>query len=120
MPRGGSRINAGRKPKWVHSQTTIVRIPAVLEEQILAFAEFVDKSENPSTVTALDFVTNTKKNAENVTKSEIPKEKVVNLSRVAVSRMEGKTFVFLSDLVKAGYIIEPAVLFSVVQSEGKK
>lgn len=119
MSRGGSRLGSGRKPKWIHCGTTTIRVPKIFVKQILAFAEQMDKGDMTYSAGFLDFATKPKKPVENATKSIERVERVIDLSGVRVSRLEGKTLVFLSDLVKAGYKIEPEVLSNVVQSEKK-
>jgi len=44
MAIGGKRTGAGRKPTW-HSQTKMMRLPAVYESEIVAVARRMDAGE---------------------------------------------------------------------------
>lgn len=86
MPRGGKRLGAGGKPSWKNGKTKTIRVPVVLADEILSIARQLD----------------TEQVIERETKS-----KVVDLSGVVVPEIRGRRFVFLSDLVRAGYEIHP-------------
>lgn len=49
MPRGGAREGAGRKTQWVSgcsfSETTVIRIPRIIKEQVLEIAHRLDAGE---------------------------------------------------------------------------
>ena len=49
MPRGGAREGAGRKTQWVSgcsfSETTVIRIPRAIKEQVLEIAHRLDAGE---------------------------------------------------------------------------
>jgi len=65
MPRGGHRENAGRKSGWEHPETTVIRVPQFLANQLLEVARKLDKGES------LDLITESKdSNIELVTESE--------------------------------------------------
>lgn len=45
MPRGGAREGTGPKPKWNNEETTVIRVPIVLKEQLLDIAHRLDRGE---------------------------------------------------------------------------
>jgi len=96
MPRGGTRSNAGAKSKWRHGKTKTIRVPEVLVSQILEYSKKLDDQQV--------FV---------ITESS----KVLNLSGVSVYTVSGKKFVYVSDLIKLGYNIEPYRLALAVSME---
>ncbi|NEP61197.1 MAG: hypothetical protein F6J96_35065 [Symploca sp. SIO1C2] len=89
MPRGGKRRGAGRKPDWRHGKTRTIRVPEALVEEILEYAHKLDTGDT----TDYDTIS-----------------KVVDLSGITIPEIRGKRFVFLSDLIKVGYLIEPEKL----------
>lgn len=117
MSRGGYRKGAGRKPKWKNLDTVTIRVPQVIADQVLTFAHFIDNLEKPLRESLLEKITKSKFSFEKITESNTDLNKVINLNGVAISRIHGKTLVFLSDLDRAGYTIEPLVLRNVVRSE---
>jgi len=50
MPRGGHRENAGRKSGWEHTETTVIRVPQFLANQLLEIARKLDKGESLDSV----------------------------------------------------------------------
>jgi hypothetical protein len=86
MPRGGCRVNAGSKPKWVRGKTTVIRVPEVLADEILRLAHLLDEG----------------KPVDDVTQS-----KYLNLSGISIHSVGEKPAVFLEDLLKAGFKIRP-------------
>lgn len=86
MSRGGKREGAGGKPTWKNGKTKTIRVPMVLEKEILAIARELDQKG------VIDRDT---------------ESKVLNLSGITVSQVRGKSFVFLQDLVGRGYEIKP-------------
>lgn len=107
MPRGGKREGAGGKPKWGNGKTKVIRVPEALVEQVLKFVEFLDKAQDPSSVTW--------SNSDNVTES-----KIVNLTGIAIRSLNGSPCVHLSDLIRIGYYIYPEKLANSVKvREGK-
>ena len=44
---GGYRPGSGQKPKWKSGETKPLRIPLVLHEQVLAFAQLLEGGEQP-------------------------------------------------------------------------
>lgn len=49
MTRGGKREGAGRRSAWNYPKTTLIRVPEVFVDRVLAFARELDNSEEPST-----------------------------------------------------------------------
>jgi hypothetical protein len=45
MSRGGARDNAGRKSGWVNVETKLIRIPVMIESQLIAIAKKLDQGE---------------------------------------------------------------------------
>ena len=89
MPRGGYRVNAGSKPKWIRGKTTVIRVPEVLADEVLRLAHLLDEG----------------KSIDDVTQS-----KYLNLSGVSIRSIEGRPAVFLEDLLKKGFKIRPIEL----------
>ena len=46
MSRGGARDNAGRKSGWVNLKTKLIRVPEVIESQLMAIAKKLDRGES--------------------------------------------------------------------------
>jgi len=46
MSRGGARDNAGRKSGWVNLKTKLIRVPEVIESQLIAIAKKLDRGES--------------------------------------------------------------------------
>lgn len=46
MSRGGAREGTGPKPKWNNEETTVIRVPIVLKEQLLDIAHRLDRGES--------------------------------------------------------------------------
>lgn len=86
MPRGGRRLGAGGKHKWIHGETKVIRVPVALADQVLAIARILDEG----------------KSLEDVTPS-----KTINLSGISVKYLKNGPVVYLQDLLKAGYKIRP-------------
>ena len=89
MSRGGKRPGAGGKPTWKHGKTKTIRVPIALADEVISFARELDE----------------KGIIEHDTDS-----KMIDLSGITVSQIRGKSFVFLSDLVKSGYYVKPEKL----------
>lgn len=100
MTRGGARLGAGAKAKWKHGKTKTIRVPEVLAPQILEYSKKLDLGE--------------------VTEFET-KSKVLDLSGVSIRACNGKSAVYLEDLVRAGFEILPERLgrmFKVIVDKG--
>ncbi len=95
MPRGGKREGAGGKPTWKSGKTKTIRVPAVLAEEILRMARELDETGV----------------IERDTES-----KVLDLSGITVPQIKGRRFVFLDDLLRAGYEIQPFKLVELVRA----
>ena len=89
MPRGGKRPGAGSKPTWKNGKTKTIRVPIAIAEEILELAKELDD----------------KGVIERDTDS-----KVLDLSGIIAPEIRGRRFVFLDDLLKAGYEIHPLKL----------
>jgi hypothetical protein len=96
MPRGGKREGAGGKPTWKNGKTKTIRVPTVLADEILRIARELDE----------------KGTIEHDTES-----KMVDLSGIIAPEIRGRRFVFLSDLLKAGYEIFPFDLAEKARAE---
>lgn len=89
MPRGGRREGSGAKSKWKHGKTTSIRVPIALVDEILEIAHQIDDGT---------FLSN---------KGSF---KTINLAGISIISYKGKKGVIISDLMKAGYNIEPPEL----------
>lgn len=96
MARGGARAKAGRKPKWNHGKTKMIRVPESLAEDILEIAHKLDEGE------AIESESNSYR---------------VDLSNLNIPTIRGKHFIFLQDLLRRGYEIEPLSLAENVRKE---
>jgi hypothetical protein len=96
MPRGGKRPGAGGKPTWKHGKTKVIRVPIALADEILEYARKLDTGD--------------------ITDSDTG-SKVVDLSGITVPEIRGRKFVFLSDLLRAGYEIHPLRCAEIVRAE---
>ncbi len=99
MPRGGYRLGAGGKPTWKHGKTKTIRVPITLADEILTIARTLDE--------------------EGIIEHET-KSKVIDLSGIIIPEIRGRRFVFLSDLVKAGYEVQPLKWAEQVRDELSK
>lgn len=95
MPRGGKRPGAGSKPTWKNGKTKTIRVPIAIAEEVLELAKELDE----------------KGVIERDTDS-----KVLDLSGIIAPEIRGRRFVFLDDLLKAGYEIHPLKLAEVVRA----
>jgi hypothetical protein len=96
MARGGARKGAGRKSKWRNEKTKMIRVPEVLADQLLDIARKLDSGE------IIDFASNSY---------------TVDLSDLVIPQIRGKRFVFLQDLLRQGYRIQPIELVKSVRKE---
>ena len=96
MSRGGARKGAGRKPKWKHGKTKMIRVPEVLVDRLLEIARKLDSEE------IIDF------DSDSYT---------IDLSGLNIPQIREKRFVFLQDLLRQGYEIEPLNLAESVRQE---
>lgn len=112
MPRGGKRIGAGSKSKWLHGETTTVRVPLALADRVIEIAKGLDQglsfieSNEAKKMAIIDYDT---QSIDYDTES-----KVIDLSGVAITAISGQMGVKLSDLIRKGYKIEPKSLNDVV------
>jgi len=95
MGKGGARENSGARSKWKNGKTKTVRVPENLIPQILEYAHNLD-------------------NGVEVTKDT---SRTLNLSNVSIHRINGKSCIFLQDLVKLGYQLKPKKLSDVILRE---
>ena len=111
MTRGGARLNAGAKAKWKHGKTKTIRVPEVLVPQILEYSKKLDDEGIIENVSQSE-------SATNIIVTQKPEAiYTINLSNFSIHRFEGKSFIFIEDLIKAGYEIRPFKLASVVLDE---
>ena len=70
MSRGGARDNAGRKSGWVNLKTKLIRVPEVIESQLIAIAKKLDRGESIDLETkSIDVESVTESNLDSVTDS---------------------------------------------------
>jgi len=70
MSRGGKRDNAGRKSGWVNAETKLVRVPVVIEPQLMAIAKKLDQGETIDLETkSIEIESVTESNLDSVTDS---------------------------------------------------
>lgn len=99
MPRGGYRENAGSKPKWIHGETKVIRVPSALADQILAIARILDEGKSLDSVTG---------------------SKTIDLSGIPVQTTSNGLAVYIYDLLKVGYKVRPIALADKVRKDGDK
>jgi len=102
MPRGGRRDGAGGSSTWNQGKTKTIRVPIALADQLLEVARAMDNGE---VFTANSSV------IESVTES-----KVIDLSGVSVTHLNGEIAIRLEDLVKLGYKLLPLTLAQMVEA----
>jgi hypothetical protein len=86
MTRGGKREGAGNKYKWNHGKTKVIRVPEAISDRVLEIAKIIDDG------LSLDSVTQSKS---------------IDLSGISVKMSDKGMFVYLKDLLNAGYKIRP-------------
>ena len=110
MPRGGVRSNSGAKGKWKHGKTKLIRVPEKLADQILEYAHKLD--ENAKIESETESKTDSSLGLDSVMES-----KVLDLSGISVATLKERTFVFLDNLLKSGYVLKPDALNDRVLTE---
>jgi hypothetical protein len=110
MPRGGVRSNSGAKGKWKHGKTKLIRVPEELADQILEYAHKLDENAKIESETE-------SKADPSLGLDSVMESKVLDLSGISVATLKGRTFVFLDNLLKLGYMIKPEVLNDRVLTE---
>lgn len=116
MPRGGRRIGAGGRFKWNSGKTKVVRIPEALADQVIEFAVALDKKTALVPVTSSSI--STKSGYDDVTAS-----KVINLSGISIRAFQDGPGIYLADLIRVGYEIQPSKLvqsFKIKESQEKQ
>jgi hypothetical protein len=83
---GGKRSGSGRKSDWIRGKTTVIRVPEVLVDEVLRLARLVDQG----------------KPVDDVTKS-----RYIDLSGISIRQEKGRSFIFLDDLMRAGFKVRP-------------
>jgi hypothetical protein len=99
MPRGGKREGSGPKSNWKHGKTKTIRVPISLADDILNIARRLDGQQ---AVDSSGFT------------------QVIDLSSINIPTIRGKSFVFLEDLMKLGYEIEPLDLAKKIRNQSLK
>jgi hypothetical protein len=94
MPRGGYRVGAGGRFKWIHGKTKTIRVPEALADEIVRLAIMLDSG----------------KTIDDVTQS-----KHLNLSGVRVHFLNDGPVVYIEDLLKAGFTVRPVTLVNRVR-----
>ena len=70
MSRGGARDNAGRKSGWVNLKTKLIRVPEVIESQLIEIAKKLDRGESIELETkSIEIESVTQSNSDSVTDS---------------------------------------------------
>lgn len=110
MPRGGVRSNSGAKGKWKHGKTKLIRVPEELADQILEFARKLDESANIESETE-------PKTDSSLALDSVSESKVLDLSGISLGMLKERTFVFLDNLLKSGYVLLPDTLNDRVLTE---
>lgn len=110
MPRGGVRSNSGAKGKWKHGKTKLIRVPEELADKILKYAHKLD--ENAKIESETESKTDSSLGLDSVMES-----KVLDLSGISVATLKERTFVFLDNLLKSGYVLKPDALNDRVLTE---
>jgi hypothetical protein len=96
MPRGGKREGSGPKSNWKNGKTKTIRVPISLADDILNIARRLDRQQP---VRSSGFT------------------QVIDLSSINIPTLRGKSFVFLEDLMKLGYEIQPLHLAEKVRKQ---
>jgi hypothetical protein len=99
MPRGGKREGSGPKSNWKNGKTKTIRVPISLADDILNIARRLDEQGS------VEFSGFTQ---------------VIDLSSINIPTIRGKSFVFLEELMKLGYEIEPLDLVEKVRRQSLK
>lgn len=111
MARGGARLNAGAKAKWKHGKTKTIRVPEVLVPQILEYSKKLDNEAIIENVPQ-------SKTVPGIPGTGLPVvNNTLNLSNISIHRFENRSLVFIEDLIKAGYEIQPSKLAAIVLDE---
>jgi hypothetical protein len=110
MGRGGVRSNSGAKGKWKHGKTKLIRVPEELADQILEFARKLDEGANIESETE-------PKTDSSLVLDSVSESKVLDLSGISVATSKERTFVFLDNLLKSGYVLKPDTLNDRVLTE---
>ena len=111
MARGGARLNAGAKSKWNNGKTKPVRIPEKLIPEILQYLQELDNVE------VLENVSQSKSLTNIFVRDNLVEFNTLNLANISIHLLNGKSFVFIEDLINAGYEIQPSKLADVVLNE---
>lgn len=99
MPRGGKREGSGPKSNWKNGKTKTIRVPISLADDILNIARRLDGQQ------AVE--------SSGFTQS-------IDLSSINIPTLRGKSFVFLEELMKLGYEIQPLFLAAEVRKQSLK
>jgi hypothetical protein len=107
MPRGGKRTGAGNKPKWIHGETTTIRVPVALVDRLIEVARELDQGLS-------SVETNEEKKTAIIDYDT--QSKVIDLSGVSVRQVNGILSVYLEDLARVGYRFKPDRLNDLVKA----
>ena len=111
MTRGGARLNAGAKAKWKHGKTKTIRVPEILVPQILEYSKKLDDES------IIENVSQSKAVPGNPGTRLLVIDNTLNLSNISIHRSQNRSFVFIEDLIRAGYEIQPSKLAAIVLDE---
>ena len=110
MPRGGRRKGAGRKTQWESgcsfAETTVVRVPKVLKNEILEIAHRLDAGEE------IDLVSKSIKERNNYLEGKVLKlenelKKLLNQNLEKVTKSKKKNKIVQLNLVTESKLINP-------------
>ena len=96
MPRGGKREGSGPKPTWKSGKTKTIRVPEALADQILDIARRLDEGR----------LEQRERSAP-----------LINLSSLNIPTIRNRKFVFIEDLIRLGYVVEPVSLAESVKQQ---
>lgn len=102
MPRGGRREKAGGISTWNSGKTKTIRVPIALADQLMEMARSIDEGGK--------FV------LDEVSIEPVTGSKVIDLSGVGVTHVNGEIAIRLEDLVKLGYELRPLSLSEMVRA----
>lgn len=114
MPRGGKRVGAGVKSTWKHGKTKSVRIPIALADEVLRYARELDRN------VVIERETESKNLSTKDIMERETESKVTNLSGISIRQHEGAISIYLEDLVRAGYQIQPETVSKLVEARIQK
>lgn len=108
MPRGGAREGAGGISKWKHGKTKTIRVPVALADKVLALAREIDSGDSHAVLKRAI--------AAPVMAGAKAGDKVLDLSGIQMTHVNGEIAVKLEDLVRRGVVLHPQHLAKMVEA----